>query len=272
MINKSPFLFKLRVKPDKNLSNMMRKYDGRISKSKIYFIIDVASYLIERLKILNPIVKSDGKEWKYTNDLKLAILDENENDSVLAVYLESRDLVIDEEISKNTILYFKKLSKSPKWVNVLINHGPWPAFLLPVKVQKKHAQVIARTARKDEIASISSRILSRKETIELELNASGASGATIGDYGHAIGLSVNEDIGFNILRSEMGFLDSKSLGLWRQAFKDTHKYARECMVKVAKYIINGVKNIFNLPKKVGTMKTSSKDDFWFGKEIVKLLK
>lgn len=272
MIDKSPFLFRLSVKRNKDLENMMKNYKHHIGESRIYFIIDVASYLIDKLKVLNPIVKSDGKEWKYANDLKLAILDENENDVVLAVYLESRDLVIDEEISKNTVLYFKKLSKSPEWVNVLINHGPWPAFLLPIKVQKKHAQVIARTARKDEIASISARIFSRKDTIELELNASGAQGATIGDYGHVIGLSVSEDIGFNILRSEMGFLDSKSLGLWRQAFKDIHEYARECMIKVARYIVSGDKNIFNLPQNIGTMKTSSKDDFWFGKEIVKLLK
>jgi len=255
------------------IEDMRKVWPERIREARKYFLLDIANYMRNELILRKPTMRIEDKQWEYANELKIGILEETKDVDSIAIYLKS----VKEKITKinmsRTLLYFSTKKDSPMWVSVLIKHGPWPAYLLPVKMKSKDALVISRIARDDEITVLDKEIMTKRVMIEQELEASGLNVPVVGPSDNAVGLIANVDIGHQAARNEFGFLGKSQGAPWRTAFIETKKYAAQCMKKIATYITNGDKNVFSLPDDIGkASKSVMKDGMGFYREIVKVLK
>jgi hypothetical protein len=133
-------------------------------------------------------------------------------------------------------------------------------------------EIVSRIARPDEMDVIGGRILRNKAAIESEMESAGANNPIVEPSGNAVGLKVNIDIGHQAARNEFGFGGKAQGAPWRVSFMETKKYAVTCMKKIATYLRDGDKNVFNLPIDIGkASKSVMKDGMGFYKEIVKIL-
>jgi hypothetical protein len=261
------------TKETQQLMDDMRKvWPERIREARRYFLLDIANYMRNELVLRKPTMRIGDKQWEYAKELIIGILEEARDSDSIAIYLKSEKEKIAQINMTSTLLYFSTKKDSPQWVSVLIKHGPWPAYLLPVKMKSKDALVISRIARDDEITVLDKEIMSNRVAIEQELEAAGLNVPVVGPSDNAVGLVANVDIGHQAARNEFGFLGKSQGAPWRTAFMETKKYAAQCMKKIATYIVNGDKNVFDLPSDIGkASKKVMKDGMGFYKEIVKVL-
>lgn len=256
----------------KLMHDIENEWPKRINESILFFLLDVGNYMYEEVKKRAPDIEIGGKKRKYAEDLRVGLLEEGEGEDVIAIYLNGEKSEITSDDKGRTVLYFKPHNGSPKWVSVLMRYGPWPADMVPVKVEGDQAKVISRIARNDELNALSERLFRQRSKIELELSQDGARSPHVGYTEHGMGLMSHVDLGYNVLRKELGLDGQKQDSHWIPAFKETKKYAEKCMEKVIKYIETGNKNIFNLPvyDKIGS--SVIKDGYGFSKEIAPFLK
>jgi hypothetical protein len=256
----------------KLMHDIENEWTKRFEEARLFFLLDVGNYMYEEIKKRAPDIEIGGKNRKYAEDLRVGLLEEGEDEDVIAIYLDGEKAEITSDDKGRTVLYFKPHNGSPKWVSILMRYGPWPADMVPVKVEKNQSKVISRLARDDELKELSERLFRQRSKIELDLSKAGAKSPHVGYTDHGIGLMSHVDLGYNVLRKELGLDGQKQDPHWRPVFKDTKKYAKECMFKVIKYIETGNKNIFNLPKydKIGS--SVIKDGYGFSKEIAPFLK
>lgn len=255
------------------IGDAKKNWIKRANEARKFFLLDIAGYFRKGLILKGVSLKVGDKKWEYARDLRIGILEESKNKDVIAIYAHSVKEKITIDNKMKTVLYFRPRKDSPEWVYVLIKWGPWPSYLLPMKVKSGDAIAISRRARTDEIRSLSSSIISNKNNIENEFEAAGSGKVSIDPGDIAVGMDALVDIGANVIRGELGFLPGNQVGIWRQVFKDTKEYAKECMGKVSKYIVNGDKNIFDLPDEDDTINESViRDGLGFAKEIAKFLK
>jgi len=221
------------------------------------FILDVAKFMRDEVQKSQVEINIAGEEKKYADDLGIAIIDSDYDKDVVAIYLDGTDSVISQEYAEKNVLYFVPHDGSPRWVSVLAKYGPWPGGMVPVDVSSTRSKIISRRARKDEIVAISDRIMGSSSDIEQELARAGADNPRIGNTEHGIGLTVHEDIGYNVLRREFGMDGQREEAHWRPAIKNTKEYAGTIgMAKVVKYIETGDKKIFDLPEKTDKISAS----------------
>lgn len=222
------------------------EWPKRVCDARLYFLLDVADYMVNEIQKAKVSISIDGEDKLYAEDLRIGILDDENDESVIAIYLDGETAEVTEEYATKTVLYFNSHMASPKWVSVLNKYGPWPSNMVPIRVTSTHAKIISRLARGDELSALQERIFENKERIELDFLKAGAPKVNIGETINGIGLKVFEDLGYNVLRKEFGFDGQKKRAHWRPAIQKTKKYAMECMAKVVEYIQTGDKNIFNL--------------------------
>ncbi len=235
------------------------------------FLVDVGNYLLNEIKKLHPKATVGSGEIDYGDALRVAILKEEQTEDVIAIYLDKSEIDVTVDNASSTALYFVPLQSSPAWVVVLGRYSPWPAALVPVAVQRGQAKVFSRTARPDELTAIAERLYANKNKIERELVDAGAAAPEIGNFEHAIGLSVTPDLGHDVLRRELGMDGKKSQPVWRPAFQATRQYAKECVGKITEYILTG-KNQFALPENSDTVDSSIvKEGIEFARKMSKIL-
>lgn len=265
-------LAKIQIRPSKNTAKLIEQMKGtwqrRAEEAQHYFLLDVAYFLLREVQDRAPEILIGGENVDYAKELRIGILEDSGDVDHLAIYLDKRSAQITQEVAGSMVLYFKAHSSSPEWVDVLIKHGPWPATMIPMQVLPAQARIISRRAREDEIAAIAARLMAKGADIEQELSVAGATGAQVKLSEHGIGLTVNVDIGYDVLRRELG-MDGKRDSHWRPAFRATRAYARaRGVAKVIDYIQNGNKNIFDLPEETDRIGTSTiEDGRGFAKEI-----
>lgn len=229
----------------------MEKWPHRIEKARSLFLLDVANFFKETLISIAPDVKIDGEDRNYAKDLRIAVLNHDRKSTTIALYLDGSQSVLTEKDLDTTVLYFRPTMNSPDWVQVLMMYGPWPANMVPVKLKRGDAKVIARRARGDEISIFAGRIdMDREEILNAFRNA-GATDVKIEASKYAEGSYVHDDIGFNVLRREFGWDGQRQVAHWRPAFKKTDQYIKKSMNKMVKYVITGNESVFDLPKEVG---------------------
>jgi hypothetical protein len=254
------------------IEDMRKVWPERIREARKYFLLDIANYMRNELILRKPTMRIEDKQWEYAKELIIGILEEAKDFDSIAIYLKSEKEKITKMSMSRTLLYFSPKKNSPMWVSVLIKYGPWPAYLLPVKMKSKDVLAISRIARDDEIDVIDKEIMTKRMVIEQELEAAGCKVPVVGPSDNAVGLIANVDIGHQAARNEFGFLGKSQGAPWRTAFVETKKYASQCMKKIATYITNGDKNVFDLPSDIGKAnKSVMKDGMGFYKEIVKVL-
>ena len=256
----------------KLMDDMKRKWPKRLEEARVFFLLDVAKYMLKAVQEHNVSIDSGGEPWKYADDLMLGVLDSGEGQDVVAIYLDGATAKITNESAENTVIYFQVHRGSPEWVNVLREFSPWPAHMIPVKVKTSDAKAISRIARQDEIRELSRRIFMHKNVIESSFAKAGIRGVHIGSTDYGIGLSTHEDLGYNVLRREFGMDGYKKEAHWRPAFAKTKKYAEQCMEKVVVYVTTG-KNVFDLPENADRIGTDViKEGSGFEKKIVPFMK
>jgi hypothetical protein len=255
------------------VKDVKKHWARRAEEAKMLFILDVSNFMLKEIQGNAPKISAAGGEMDYAKYLKVGIVDDGDVEDIVAIYMDGREVRVEEKELAMTVLYFNPKKGSPKWVSVLSKYGPWPAPLLPVKVTARDAETISRRARPDEVKALSDVLMQNKNKIEAELLAAGARSPSIDESENAVGLFVREDLGYNVLRRELGMDGEVQDAHWRPAFKATRKYAKKSLMKVAEYIRTGNKNVFDLLEKPGKIETSVvKEGEGFAKELDPLLK
>lgn len=257
----------------KLMNEIENKWPERICDARLFFLLDVANFMVEEIRKARVSLSVDGKDELYAEDLRIGILDEENNKSIIAIYIDGRTAEVTEKYATKTVLYFNSHTASPEWVSVLNRYGPWPSNMVPIEVNSTDARIISRLARRDEILALQEKIFINRNKIELDFLKAGSPKVDIGETTNGIGLKVFEDIGYNVLRKEFGFDGQKKIAHWRPAINKTKKYAIKCMSKVVEYIQTGDKNIFNLSSKSDKIGLSViKSGEGFAKEIAPFAK
>lgn len=257
----------------KLMEEIVCKWPERACEARLYFLLDVADFMVNEIRKAKVSVSVDGEDKLYAEDLRIGILDDKNEESVVAIYLDGEKAEVTEEYATRTVLYFNSHMASPKWISVLNKYGPWPSNMVPIRVTSIHARIISRLARADELLALQEKMFINKERIELDFLKAGAPKVDIGETTNGIGLKVFEDLGYNVLRKEFGFDGQKKRAHWRPAIQKTKKYAVECMAKVVEYIQTGDKNVFNLSSESDNINLSViKSGEGFAKEIAPFAK
>ena len=153
-------------------------------------------------------------------------------------------------------------------MEVLATYGPWPAFMVPVKVSKGDAVIISRKARQDEVEAFAERIYSRRGQIERKLRGAGAEDPQIESTENAVGVVVLEDVGYNVLRKEFGFDGEQQESHWRPALNVLKDEAPLVMKQMMGYLLTGHESVFQLSGDYAEIsKSQFKQGVWFQNEL-----
>jgi len=244
---------------------LVHKFPQRMEKGRELFLLAMAEQVRSEVQRFAPEIKFGESEIPYAQDLRIAIVDGADNDmESVAIYFEGKEVALTAETADGKALFFRPKQGSPKWVDVLMMYGPWPSYMVPVDVKEGDAVVVSRNARPDELNRLADRIYVRRGGIESALRKAGAAKVTIDKTDKAVGIVVNEDVGYNILKVEFGYDDSKSVAHWRPALKSIKEKVPGLMNRYIKYLITGKETVFALPGdvgKIGQMKLSKSDKF-----------
>jgi len=241
----------------KSARQLQRFTDGlsrRIVEGRVFFIVELASFMRDQVMALAPEIKVGDEEIAYAHDLKIAMIDGVDDADAVAIYHKGYTKKLEVEDLQNMILFIRPHASSPPWVHVLAIYGPWPGYLLPVNLGQKDARIISRTVRQDELAALERRIFEAKDQITSELLAAKSPGVSWGKNERAAGLKVHEDLAFDVLRAEFGYGEKAGKTAWRPAIRATVNRVPFVLNKYLEYMAEG-KNNFDLPSDASQMIT-----------------
>jgi hypothetical protein len=220
----------------------------RVARGRYLFLLSLAGFLRDRLRIHAPDVYINGESKKYAEDLRIALLQGTGSDQdAVAIYFESERAVLTEGQAGRTALYVRGHAMSPGWVDVLTRWGPWPAELLPVKLTTRDARVVSRNARPDEIKALTVRLSGKRREILTELLEAGADNPEMERTMYGVGTEVQQDIAHAVLRREFGMDGEQPKAHWRPAFAETMAAVPDAMRRFNKYVLTGKESAFSLP-------------------------
>ncbi len=249
----------------KNIGQMIQ-WPMRAEKARQLFLLDLSAFLVEKLEEKGGRIKFNDEEIDYEKNMHIGILEEEKGFDSVAMWLDEKKFKINEKTADNNALYFRVKDTSPDWVWALVENNPWPATMVPVPVSASDATVISRNIRKDERERLEASIMERKSDIEADFESKGMSVKIGSSVLH--GIDAYEDIGFNVLRKELGMDGTKQQAHWRPALKEMEKYVPELLRRVNEYMLTGNESLFNLPKDVESVDVKSfKSGEGFMKEI-----
>lgn len=233
------------------MNTLTQDVPKRIKRGRMLFLLSMASFVRKTVQSSAPDVKMGDKNFPYAEYLRIGLVQgaESDMDSV-AIFFDNKKVVLEEGTMDGKALYFQPTRMSPKWVNVLMVYGPWPAHMVPVPSERLQARVISRNAREDEIKALSDRIYVNRGSIESDLRKAGAPVVSIDKTPNAIGIVVHEDVGYNILRTEFGYDGDKQVSHWRPALKKMKSVMPDLMKRYLKYLQTGRESVFDLPNDV----------------------
>ena len=231
-------------------ARMLKQFtDGlsqRVIEGRAFFIIELDGILRSAVQRNAPQIKVGDEMVDYAPDLRLAVVDGVEDMDAVCIFHNGMEKKMSTEDLKNMALFIRPHMGSPEWTRVLAMYGPWPGYLVPVDVTNKDARIISRTARPDELQALEKRIMERKDEIVDALNRAGAQNISLKPSGRLAGTKVNEDLGFAVLRAEMGMGEVAGKAHWRPAIRETVNAVPKVLSKYLRYIRTG-DNLFDLP-------------------------
>lgn len=229
------------------MNTLTQKVPQRMVRGRMLFLIAMADFVRRSVRRRAPEIKVGSSDFPYAEYLRIGIVDGAPDDQSVAIYFDDQQLKLEETSMDGKALYFQPTPESPKWVNVLMVYGPWPAHMVPVPSERLKARVIARNAREDELKALSDRIYVNRGKIESDLRRAGARDVKIDKTPYAVGIVVHEDVGYNILRSEFGYDGSKRVAHWRPALREIKSAMPDLMRRYLKYLQTGRESAFDLP-------------------------
>jgi hypothetical protein len=230
--------------------NIATQMPTRVDRGRVLFLLAMANLLRKEVQKRAPKIDIGGKETDYSKQLRIALLGGVKDSDAVAIYFEHAVAELTEKRMGDTALFIRAKSGSPEWVNVLVRFGPWPANMLPLKVEEKDAKIIARKARPDELKALSTRLYTRRQEIEGLLARAGATGAKVVQSDLAVGVVIREDVGYNVLRKEFGFDGDKQEAHWRPALKVLKDAIPFLIRRFNKYLMTGQEGVFELPGEI----------------------
>jgi len=229
-------------------NNVVAKLPQRVERGRFLFLAMMAGFLRERIRRRSPKVMINGQEREYAEDLRLAVVSgAPDGMDILAIYFDSETETLTEETSGKTALYILPHRTSPEWVSVLTRWGPWPAEILPVALESRHAKVVSRKGRPDEMRALKARLGRRRAEILRELEEAGAENPRMESTMHGVGMVVRQDISHAVLRREFGMDGAEPRAHWRPALREVVEAVPAAMDRFNRYIISGKENAFLLP-------------------------
>ena len=230
------------------MNEVMARLPDRVERGRFLFLLSLAGFLRDRIRLHAPDVYINGEERKYAEDLRIALVQGTGSDmDAVAIYFEHERAVLTEDQVGRTALYVRAHATSPGWVDVLTRWGPWPAELMPVKLTTRHARVISRTARPDEIKALTARLTGRRREILDELLKAGAENPTMERSLDAVGTEVTQDIAHAVLRREFGMDGEVPRTHWRPAFREVMAAVPDAVRRFNRYLLTGRESAFSLP-------------------------
>lgn len=240
----------------KDTARRLQKFtDGmskRIVEGRAMFIVELAGMLRDQVMKQAPEIKIGDEMYAYAHDLRIAMIEGVEDTDAVCIYHKGLKKRMTVEDLKTSVLYIRPHATSPAWVHILTIFGPWPGFLVPVEISPADALIVSRTARADEIAEFTKRIMARRQVIVDELNRTGAPNVEMSPNSRSQGLQVHEDLAWHVLRVEFGYADQPSVAHWRPAIRAMMSRADFVLDKYLDYILTG-KNRFDLPDDASEM-------------------
>lgn len=232
----------------RKVTEFMNTHQERVERGRVLFLVEMANYLRRSIQKTAPTIKIGDQDLDYAKGLKIALIEGVDDMDALSIYHDEVVAKMSEDKLSQSALFFRKHGSSPGWVDTLIAYGPWPAYLVPVKVSQREAKIISRNARQDELQALERRIFQNRSAIAEELNRLGASGVELRPNRMAAGVEVHEDIGYNVLRVELGYEGDRMVAHWRPALRATVNRGNEVLQKLFLYLQNGNEGIFDLPQ------------------------
>jgi len=229
-----------------DLNEIRFEWRKRLKRGSELLTIEAMGIMVEAIQKLAP--DDVGGVKDYAKGLKVAVV-RGQSDPVVLIFLEKVKRELTESDNEDTVVYIKTTERSPKPARVLQSYQPWPAALLPFQPTGSGVTVVSRQVSRSEVARVSARILSKKASIEAELNRAGARGAKVERGNNAKGTEVQEDLAFSVLRREFGIAD-KSEPHWRPAIKAVQGQMRQLGKKLVEYVMTGDEGVFSLPSYV----------------------
>ncbi len=229
-------------------NNVVAKLPERVERGRYLFLLMMAGFLRDRIKLHAPDVYINGESKKYAEDLRIALIQGTDDDmDAVAIYFENQTSVLTEDQVGRTALYVRAHPMSPGWVSVLTRWGPWPAELLPVKLTSRDAKVISRNARPDEIKALTARLSGKRKEILQMLIKAGADNPKMEKSMGSVGTEVRQDIAHAVLRREFGVDGEVPKAHWRPAFRELVAAMPDAVARFNKYILTGRESAFLLP-------------------------
>lgn len=236
------------------MNTLVRDVPKRIDRGRMLFLLSMSDFVRRAVERRAPDIRLGQKTVSYAEHLRIGIVDgaPSDHDSVV-IYFDNQTLLLDADNMDGKALYFQATQESPKWVNVLMIYGPWPAHLVPVASSKIKARVISRNAREDELKALSDRIYAHRGEIESALRRAGAGDVSIEKTPSAVGVVVHEDVGYNILRTEFGYDGESQVAHWRPALREIKDAMPDLMRRYLIYLQTGRESAFDLPNNVANV-------------------
>lgn len=230
--------------------NIVNEIPNRLERGRELFLLEMASIIRDKVRDKAPPIKMGDETVDYAEQLRIGLVSGVADEQAVVIYLEGTTTIVGEEQMGNTVLFIRNTQNSPLWVGVLARYGPWPARMLPVPMRPRDGKIISRTAREDEIRALTKRLIANKTEIETNLSNAGATNAKVQKSSAAVGVVVNEDIGYNVLRKEFGYDGSPQVSHWRPALGAVKKMIPRVAEKFMTYLQTGQEKIFDLPNDI----------------------
>ena len=241
----------------------LTEYADRIDEGAELFLLDV----VDDFKKLMILLAPDIVGFNYERDLKIGVIQGMKDlmSSVALYYDGSATVLGDKDKEVRTVLFFGMLDKSPTYVQVLAKWSPWPAPLVPFKVEKTEATIIARIVTEDEMEEVREKILDNKDIIQAEFVKVDIK-ADLYDSSRSEGTDVSFDIGHAILRHELGIKEKPSPH-WGPALDDVKVKLEDFMGKFVEFVETGDKGGFSKVDNKPIDKAKYQQGSWFAKRI-----
>ena len=227
----------------KNVNEFMN-FDDRMQRARELVSLEAAEIARDAIQLSAPRV--DGED--YANDLKIVLVEGGEGEwtegAAVVHHGKTRKLEGDDP---DTALYISPKTNAPAFVGVLKKYGPWPASLLPVKLDSSDARVIARRVTSSEIQKLTRRIMSKQGQIEADLKRAGLNEADLTQDNQGIDTEVQDDLAFAVLRYEFG-IQQKQIKHWNPGLKEVDRRMNRLAKKMVEYVSTGREGVFSPPK------------------------
>lgn len=242
-------------------SDIVDKWKKRRARGMELVLLAAARILIEDIQKNAPTLD----DYDYSKDLSVGLVQDGEK-PVVAIAFTQKHVPLEEKNLSSTVLYVRAVKNSSAVVKVLMKYSPWPAEMLPIKLKADEATVVARRVSRQEVDKLATGLYVRRSEIVGKLSAAGMPGVTLKRSSAAVGSDVRTDIGFTVLRKELG-IKTKRDAHWGPAMKRLPSRLKELKKMFIEYMNTGREAAFDLPDLEQITVAEAKAGAWFSDRL-----